>query len=98
MGYEKQSILDNYELGGIVGEGSYGTVHKAKNKETGRYVAIKKFIEDDQTTLKIAHREVNQSTTDILEFLTKNFSSRVRGRIKLRFDIGIFRTFFVNLF
>ena len=21
MGYEKQSILDNYELGGIVGEG-----------------------------------------------------------------------------
>ena len=59
MGYEKQSILDNYELGGIVGEGSYGTVHKAKNKETGRYVAIKKFIEDDQTTLKIAHREVN---------------------------------------
>ena len=64
MGYEKQSILDNYELGGIVGEGSYGTVHKAKNKETGRYVAIKKFIEDDQTTLKIAHREVNQSATD----------------------------------
>ena len=24
----------------------------------GRYVAIKKFIEDDKTTLKIAHREV----------------------------------------
>ena len=89
MGYEKQSILDNYELGGIVGEGSYGTVHKAKNKETGRYVAIKKFIEDDQTTLKIAHREVNQSATDILEFLTKTFPSRVLGRIKLRFDIGI---------
>ena len=42
--------------------GSYGTVHKAKNKETGRYVAIKKFIEDDQTTLKIAHREVNNFT------------------------------------
>ena len=90
MGYEKQSILDNYELGGIVGEGrdlrtvwavkwvyweyvktlvqrslvvgSYGTVHKAKNKETGRYVAIKKFIEDDQTTLKIAHREVRSPT------------------------------------
>ena len=29
------SILDKYELGGVVGEGSYGTVHKAKNKETG---------------------------------------------------------------
>jgi len=64
MGYEKQSILDNYELGGIVGEGSYGTVHKAKNKETGRYVAIKKFIEDDQTTLKIAHREVKPTRVE----------------------------------
>ena len=63
---KKTSILDKYELGGIVGEGSYGTVHKAKNKETGRYVAIKKFIEDDKTTLKIAHREVN---TPIHHFL-----------------------------
>ena len=71
MGYEKQSILDNYELGGIVGEGSYGTVHKAKNKETGRYVAIKKFIEDDQTTLKIAHREVNPSRVE----RTRTFNS-----------------------
>ena len=66
MGLEKKaagtSLLDKYELGGIVGEGSYGTVHKAKNKETGRYVAIKKFIEDDKTTLKIAHREVLFST------------------------------------
>ena len=35
-------------------------MHKAKNKDTGRLVAIKKFIEDDQTTLKIAHREVTQ--------------------------------------
>ena len=25
-------ILDKYELGGIVGEGSYGTVHRARNR------------------------------------------------------------------
>ena len=27
-------ILDKYELGGIVGEGSYGTVHRARNRYT----------------------------------------------------------------
>jgi len=87
MGYEKQSILDNYELGGIVGEGSYGTVHKAKNKETGRYVAIKKFIEDDQTTLKIAHRELralrrlrHENLVNMLEF------TRRRKRLYIIFE------------
>lgn len=84
---KKTSILDKYELGGIVGEGSYGTVHKAKNKETGRYVAIKKFIEDDKTTLKIAHRELralrrlrHENLVNMLEF------TRRRRRLYIVFE------------
>jgi len=71
-------ILDKYELGGVVGEGSYGTVHKARNRENGRTVAIKKFIEDDQTTLKVAQRELralrrlrHENLVNMLEFTRK---------------------------
>lgn len=40
---------NQYEVIGIVGEGAYGIVYKCKNKETGEFVAIKKFkeIQDD---------------------------------------------------
>ena len=48
--------MDKYEILNIVGEGMYGDVYKCKNKETGEYVAIKKFkgIEDEliQKTMK----------------------------------------------
>ena len=54
----RSDVLDKYEMMSVVGEGSYGTVHKARNRETGIMVAIKKFIEDDSNTLKIAQREV----------------------------------------
>jgi len=55
---DRSGILDKYEMMGVVGEGSYGTVHRARNRENGRIVAIKKFIEDDSNTLKIAQREL----------------------------------------
>ena len=29
--------MNKYEIIGIVGEGAYGIVYKAKNKETGEY-------------------------------------------------------------
>jgi len=29
------TIMNKYEIQGIVGEGAYGIVYKAKNKETG---------------------------------------------------------------
>lgn len=29
--------MNKYEIIGIVGEGAYGVVYKAKNKETGEY-------------------------------------------------------------
>merc|ERR1712130_800045 len=54
----RSDILDKYEMMGVVGEGSYGTVHRARNRENGISVAIKKFIEDDSNTLKIAQREL----------------------------------------
>jgi cyclin-dependent kinase-like len=42
-------MQSKYEVIGIVGRGAYGVVYKCKNKETGEFVALKKFkeIEDD---------------------------------------------------
>ena len=48
-----------YEVLGIVGEGAYGIVYKCKNKETGKFVAIKKFKEtDDELVQKTMKREL----------------------------------------
>lgn len=52
--------MNKYEIIGIVGEGAYGIVYKAKNKETGDIVAIKKFKESDEDEIvkKTTFREV----------------------------------------
>jgi cyclin-dependent kinase-like len=52
--------MNKYEVIGIVNEGAYGIVYKAKNKETNEYVAIKKFKEtdDDEIVHKTTLREV----------------------------------------
>ncbi|XP_035280754.1 cyclin-dependent kinase-like 2 [Anguilla anguilla] len=52
--------MDKYENLGLVGEGSYGMVMKCRNKDNGRIVAVKKFLEseDDKTVKKIALREI----------------------------------------
>uniref|UniRef100_A0A8D0GXY9 Cyclin-dependent kinase-like 2 n=1 Tax=Sphenodon punctatus TaxID=8508 RepID=A0A8D0GXY9_SPHPU len=52
--------MEKYETLGLVGEGSYGMVMKCRNKESGRIVAVKKFLEseDDKTVKKIAMREI----------------------------------------
>ncbi|KAJ7313303.1 hypothetical protein JRQ81_004592 [Phrynocephalus forsythii] len=52
--------MEKYEILGLVGEGSYGMVMKCRNKENGRVVAIKKFLEseDDKMVKKIAMREI----------------------------------------
>ena len=48
-----------YEVLGVVGEGAYGIVYKCKNKETGKYVAIKKFKEtEDDLVKKTMKREL----------------------------------------
>ena len=38
-------MKNKYEVLGVVGEGAYYIVYKFKNKEAGKYVAIKKFKE-----------------------------------------------------
>ena len=48
-----------YEVIGVVGEGAYGIVYKCKNKENGKYVAIKKFKEtEDELVQKTMKREL----------------------------------------
>lgn len=39
--------MNKYEIQGLVGEGAFGIVYKARNKDTGEIVAIKKFKEED---------------------------------------------------
>lgn len=55
-----QSLMERYESLGLVGEGSYGTVLKCRHRDSGRLVAIKKFMDsdDDKTVKKIALREI----------------------------------------
>ena len=52
--------MNKYETIGIVGEGAYGVVYKAKCKESGDFVAIKKFKEpeEDEIAKKTIVREV----------------------------------------
>ena len=37
--------MNKYEVLGIVGEGAYGVVYKARNKETGEFGKFNLFIE-----------------------------------------------------
>ena len=39
--------MNKYEIVGIVGEGAYGIVYKAKNKETGEFGKSLGGVEDD---------------------------------------------------
>lgn len=57
--------MNKYEILGIVGEGAYGIVYKAKNKESGDTVAIKKFkeSEEDEIVKKTTLREVKMLRT-----------------------------------
>ena len=52
--------MDKYVKLAKIGEGSYGTVYRCRNKDTNAIVAIKKFneTEDDAQIKKIAMREI----------------------------------------
>ncbi|XP_072552475.1 cyclin-dependent kinase-like 4 [Salminus brasiliensis] len=52
--------MERYESLGLVGEGSYGTVTKCRHRESGRIVAVKRFLEseEDKSVKKIALREI----------------------------------------
>ncbi len=52
-------MKNKYEVIGVVGEGAYGIVYKCRNKETNKYVAVKKFKEtEDKLVQKTMKREL----------------------------------------
>ena len=66
-------MQNKYEVLGVVGEGAYGIVYKCKNKENGKYVAIKKFKEiEDELVKKTMKRELKMlqqmNNENIVEF------------------------------
>jgi len=52
--------MENYETLGVLGEGTYGVVIKAKQKKTGKVVAIKKFkqLDNEEHVKRTSMREV----------------------------------------
>lgn len=52
--------MNKYQNLGIIDSGAYGTVYKARVKETDEIVAIKEFksTDDDETVRKTSLREV----------------------------------------
>lgn len=69
---------NQYEVIGIVGEGAYGIVYKCKNKETGEFVAIKKFKEiQDEIVKKTMARELR-----VLKMLKNDNIVEYKGAFK----------------
>ncbi|KAL1249137.1 hypothetical protein QQF64_020142 [Cirrhinus molitorella] len=54
----KLRVMYKYETLGSLGSGSYGTVLKCRHRDTGRTVAVKKLVEEDETVRKIVQREI----------------------------------------
>ena len=52
--------MNKYQVLGIIDDGAYGTVYKAKNKDNNEIVAIKKFksTDDDEAVKKTSLREI----------------------------------------
>ena len=82
--------MDNYRILQIIGEGTYGKVFKAQEKETGRVVAIKKFKQredEDSHVRKTMMREIKV----LKEFKHTNIVNlrhvfREKGKLYLIFD------------
>eukprot|EP01062_Namystynia_karyoxenos_P043291 TRINITY_DN3170_c0_g1_i1.p1 TRINITY_DN3170_c0_g1~~TRINITY_DN3170_c0_g1_i1.p1 ORF type:complete len:578 (+),score=177.38 TRINITY_DN3170_c0_g1_i1:237-1970(+) len=81
--------MDNYETIRTIGEGTYGVVVKARHRETGQIVAIKKFKEsdEDEQVRKTSLREVRvlkQLRHDNIINLLEVF--RRKGKLYLVFE------------
>lgn len=81
--------MENYETLGVIGEGTYGVVMKARHRETGQVVAIKKFkdSDDDENVRKTSLREVRvlkQLRHDNVITLLEVF--RKKGKLHLVFE------------
>ena len=82
--------MNKYEILGIVGEGAYGIVYKAKVKETGQFVAIKKFkesAEEDLIVKKTTQREVKMLNFLKYKSVIKMLEAfKRKGRLYLVFE------------
>lgn len=82
--------MDKYRILEIIGEGTYGKVFKAQEKESGRVVAIKKFKQredEDPHVRKTMLREIKV----LKEFRHDNIVNlrsvfREKGKLYLIFD------------
>jgi cyclin-dependent kinase-like len=81
--------MNKYEIIGIVGEGAYGVVYKAKCKETGEFVGIKKFkeTEEDEIAKKTIIREVKMlRMLKYKNIVTLKEAFKRKGRLYLVFE------------
>lgn len=71
--------MDKFDIIGIIGEGTYGQVYKAKDKDTGELVALKKVRLDNEKEgfpitaireIKILRQLVHQSVVNMKEIVT----------------------------
>jgi cyclin-dependent kinase-like len=82
--------MNKYELLETIGEGAYGIVIKARNKETGELVAIKRFkeSEEDEMVRKTTLREVKilRALKEEQYIVRLNEAFRRKGRLYLVFE------------
>uniref|UniRef100_A0A2K6GMY5 Cyclin-dependent kinase-like 2 n=1 Tax=Propithecus coquereli TaxID=379532 RepID=A0A2K6GMY5_PROCO len=90
--------MEKYENLGLVGEGSYGMVMKCRNKDSGRIVAIKKFLEsdDDKMVKKIKKKRwylvfefVDHTVLDDLELFPNGLDYKVVQKYLFQIINGI---------
>uniref|UniRef100_A0A671F050 Cyclin-dependent kinase 12 n=1 Tax=Rhinolophus ferrumequinum TaxID=59479 RepID=A0A671F050_RHIFE len=71
--------VDKFDIIGIIGEGTYGQVYKAKDKDTGELVALKKVRLDNEKEgfpitaireIKILRQLIHQSVVNMKEIVT----------------------------